>query len=510
MLLLDLVPILGKGLSAGVRLGKAAMTALRANSRLLPHLIKNPGLGRGIYADFTLAAARIPNLRAAPMRPVFSASTTAGANPVRPGARALPAPTGPAPAIASASRGMEQTAPLVAAPSRDLSAYAKADDIVLGRTLGTNGTYNVDGDWYIRFTDSTGVSKVYQIDSAFHASSGRANIIDPNAPLTANKSSRIVASVQYAGNGEWRLNRLPGGAPMPVAGTSGTGSAEAAASPSQASARELIDSEYFSLTDGSLVEHHFTPTKLPVFRTWFRRDMARFYRNILTSGQMPPRPPRLELSPGTPPADLLRKAYEVTDVVVLGESHTDIASFKMIQEAMPALKEAGVTTLYLENMELNTLKQLKDVGMGAHRPAGASPTLDELIKLANDNGITVKPLEHHYLTRRSDMPDFYKYVGDNDNGITRLQEFNYFATRVIQRRKPGEKVLALVGRAHMNTARNVPGLAELNGGIGIGVYPNTSFSKSTAISGPSIRRAPGAGVTGSHTVGDYQVFQQVT
>ncbi|WP_338475597.1 membrane-targeted effector domain-containing toxin [Pseudomonas khavaziana] len=516
MLLLDLVPILGKGLSAGVRLGKAAMTALRANSRLLPHLIRSPGLGRGIYADFTLAAARIPNLRAAPMRPVFSASTTAGTNPIRPGARALPAPagSGSAPAIASTSaaveRGLVQTSPLVAAPSRDLSAYAMPNDIIRGRTLGTNGTYNVDNDWYIRFTDNTGVSKVYQIDSAFHASSGYANIIDPNAPVTASKSSRIVASVQHAGNGEWRLNRLPGGAPTPVSSTSGTESVEATTSSSQASAKKLTESEYFSLTNGSLVEQHFTPTKLPVFRTWFRRDMARFYRNILTPGQMPPRPPRLELSPGTSPADLLRKAYEVTDVVVLGESHRDIASFQMIKEAMPTLKEAGVTTLYLENMELNALKQLNDVGMGAHRPAGASPTLNELIKLANDNGITVKPLEHHYLTRRSDMPDFYKYVGDNDNGITRLQEFNYFATRVIQRRKPGEKVLALVGRAHMNTARNVPGLAEMNGGIGIGVYPNTSFSKSTAISGPSIRRDPGAGVTGSHTVGDYQVFQQVT
>ncbi|WP_145916491.1 membrane-targeted effector domain-containing toxin [Pseudomonas synxantha] len=533
-LLLDLVPVLGKGLSAGARLGKAAVTALRANSQLLPHLIKNPGLGRGIYADFTLAAARIPNLRASSMRPVFNASTTAVANPIRPAARALPAPASPAPAIASTSRGVEQgvvqTPALGVAPSRDLSAYAKPDDIILGRQLGTNGTYNVDDNWYIRFTDSTGVNKVYQIDSAFHASSGQANIIDPNAPLTRSKSSRIVASVEHAGNGEWRLNRLPGGAPTPVANASGSGSAsgsggsgsssasasgsqavEAPASTAQAPAKQkLTDHEYFSITDGRLVENHFTPARLPVFRTWFRRDLIHFYRNMLTPGQMPPRPPRLELAPGTSPADLLRKAYDVTDIVILGESHREIASFQMIKECMPALKEAGVTTLYLENIELNAAGQLMDVGMGGHRPPGASPTLSELVKLANDNGITVRPIEHHYLTRRSDMPDFYKYVGDNDNGITRLQELNYFATRVIQKRKPGEKVLALVGRAHMNTARNVPGLAELNGGIGIGVYPNTSFSKSTAISGPSIQRDPGAGVADSLTVGDYQVFQQVT
>ena len=108
------------------------------------------------------------------------------------------------------------------------------------------------------------------------------------------------------------------------------------------------------------------------------------------------------------------------------------------------------------------------------------------------------------------MPDFLKGVGDNDRGITRLQEVNYYATRILQNRKPGEKVLVLAGRAHMNTTRNVPGLAELNGGVGIGVYPDTAFNKSVAISGPSVRRDPGAVVTGSHTAGDYQVFQKVT
>ncbi|WP_236313561.1 hypothetical protein, partial [Pseudomonas lactis] len=65
-------------------------------------------------------------------------------------------------------------------------------------------------------------------------------------------------------------------------------------------------------------------------------------------------------------------------------------------------------------------------------------------------------------------------------------------------------------RAHMNTARNVPGLAELNGGVGIGVYPDTTFNKSVAISGPSIPRDPGANVTNSLTVGDYQIFHKVT
>lgn len=62
----DLIPVAGKGVSAGFRLGKAGISALRANSRVLPHLIKRPGLGRAIYSDFTLSAAGISNVRAAP------------------------------------------------------------------------------------------------------------------------------------------------------------------------------------------------------------------------------------------------------------------------------------------------------------------------------------------------------------------------------------------------------------------------------------------------------------
>lgn len=504
----DLIPVLGKGVSTGVRLGKAGVTALRAHSRILPHLIKKPGLARAIYSDFTLAASGISNVRAAPMRPVFKSSTVGALTP-RPGPRALPAPDSLPPAIASTSTGASAVATPrltnLTPPTRDLSAYAVSEEIISGQPLRSNGTYNVDGNSYIRFTDSALVSRVYQIDSAFHARSGWVNILDPTIPSTAPRSSRIVASVQHAGKGEWRLNQLPGGMPTRVA-VPGAPSAGAEAP----AGKRLPDAEYLSINNGRLVEADFTTKNLPVARAWFRRDLHRFYQNMITGGQMPPRPPRLEIAPGTSPGDLLRRAYEISDVVVMGESHNEIASFQMIKENMQALKEAGVTTFYIENTETNATGQLRDAGMGAYRPSGASPTLSELVQLAKANGITVRSLEHRYLTRHADMPDFLKGVGDNDRGITRLQEVNYYATRILQNRKPGEKVLVLAGRAHMNTTRNVPGLAELNGGVGIGVYPDTAFNKSVAISGPSVRRDPGAVVTGSHTAGDYQVFQKVT
>ncbi len=469
---LDLLPVLGKGASTAVRLGKAGVTALRANARAVPKLIKQPALGRAIYADFTTSATGIPLIRTSSLRPVAKPLM-----PLTPQLRASAAPVAGSTRVPSSGT------------NRDLSRYTVSKSLIKGRPLRPDGTYNVGDNWYIRFTDSTGLNKVYQIDSAFHARSGRVNIVDPDASPTAPKGKRIVASVQSAGNGEWRLNELPGGNP--------TG-------------KGLPETEYFSRSNGRLIEADFTPRTLPVARHWFRRDAQRFYHNMVAGGQMPPRPPRLTLAADASPADLLRETYKTNDVVVLGELHNEIVSFQLIKEHMQTLKEAGVTTLYLENVETNAAGQVVDAGMGSGRPKGASPTLSELSELARENGITIKALEHRYLTRRSDMPGFYNDVGDNEKGITRLQEFNYYATRVLQNRKPGEKVLALVGRSHMNTSRNVPGLAELNGGVGIGVYPATTSNRSMITRAPSIPRDPGSSVTDSLTAGDYQIFHEVT
>ncbi len=190
LIFIDLLPVVGKGASLGLRLGKAGVTALRANARVLPRLIRSPGGLRAIYSKFTLAASGIPNVSAAPLRPVVKS----------PVALAVPSVIGPAPSTAASQH-------------LNLGAFAVSDDIIKGRPLGANGTYNVDGNWYVRFTDSTEVSRVYQIDSAFHARDMRVAIVDPNAPLTTPKLFRIKAFLQNAGNGEWRSSRLPGGAP---------------------------------------------------------------------------------------------------------------------------------------------------------------------------------------------------------------------------------------------------------------------------------------------------------
>lgn len=69
--------------------------------------------------------------------------------------------------------------------------------------MRADGTYQIADKWYIRYTDSTGVSRPYEIGSSYKARYGQANIIDQT-------SGARVANVQHAGGGEWRLNALPG------------------------------------------------------------------------------------------------------------------------------------------------------------------------------------------------------------------------------------------------------------------------------------------------------------
>jgi hypothetical protein len=92
--------------------------------------------------------------------------------------------------------------------------------------MKANGTYQVGENCYVRYTDATEVSKVYLIDSSFHARSGRVSILDPNEPATRSTFFRRRENLVRATNGEWRASRLPAGTPIkrplePAVSTSG-------------------------------------------------------------------------------------------------------------------------------------------------------------------------------------------------------------------------------------------------------------------------------------------------
>jgi hypothetical protein len=64
-----------------------------------------------------------------------------------------------------------------------------------------------------------------------------------------------------------------------------------------------------------------------------------------------------------------------------------------------------------------------------------------------------------------------------------LQEFNYAATQIINQTPAGEKFVAVVGKAHMNTYDNIPGLSELTAGVSVSITP-TPKGVPTIISQP--------------------------
>lgn len=196
MLLLDLLPVAGKGLSAGARLTKTGLKLLRAKGKVLPRLIKSRPLGRAIYADIPMTATHLSNGRTASLRPVLNNT---------------PPPT---PQL-TMTTVVNTPSPARSGPARDLSAFAVPDDVIKGVPRSEYGTYQVGENFYVRYTDGTGVDKVYLIDSGFHARSGMVTILDPNEPLTRSTFFRRRENLVRTSNGEWRASRLPAGAPNP-------------------------------------------------------------------------------------------------------------------------------------------------------------------------------------------------------------------------------------------------------------------------------------------------------
>ncbi|MGK9417413.1 dermonecrotic toxin domain-containing protein [Pseudomonas cedrina] len=478
---LDLVPVVGKGVSTGVRLGKAGVTALRANARLLPKLIKNPALGRAIYADFATVGAGIPRVRTAPLRPVAKPPL----NVVEPVPLKKPAaPQGVddiPPAIPSTSRGIvppaTSTSNVIATTRSDLGAYAVPNTVIQGAALRPDGTYNVGDNFYVRFTDSTGENKVYQIDSAFHARNGQVNIVDPNAASTAPKSSRIKASLQSAGNGEWRLSQLPG---------AGRHRGRIAPPANQQYMDRVLSGAAANDIDGNAA----TTGQI---RRWFRRDMQHFYDDLATNG-MPARPSMPVMPINSTPESAIQNTLAQPNVrgLVVGEIHHEPTAYQLVIDQMEELHKSGVTTIYVEgapflqgspNVVHARLRSSHAPYFGLrpyHSDFTGGPTLMDVIDEADLYGIRVIGLEHQQLTWRMDntvKANLYTDAGGVEN---RLKEFNYYAAKIIERTPPGEKFVAIVGQAHMNTEYGVPGIAELTGGVGVSISPSLKGGSSLA------------------------------
>lgn len=214
-------------------------------------------------------------------------------------------------------------------------------------------------------------------------------------------------------------------------------------------------------------------------RNKLAQDAATFF-DSRTFSLLRPALPSFALSESQP--GIIEKLFDVSDGVVVGESHGDLSSKAFLIDNMHTLARKGVKRLYFEHLltdvHLPLLKafyrakgtpmsdELKNYLKAIYPPLRETYySFHNLIIKARDAGIKIQPIDCTASYMLKGMPD--------PNGTLRQQLMNFYAAEVIQwvqttKRRPG-KWIALVGNSHTNTFQGTPGLAELTGSIGLRV-----------------------------------------
>ncbi|WP_421551827.1 membrane-targeted effector domain-containing toxin [Pseudomonas yamanorum] len=272
----------------------------------------------------------------------------------------------------------------------------------------------------------------------------------------------------------------------------------------------LPTEEYVKHIKGAPSDAHFTPSRRQATKDRFEEEMNVYYQRMANGG-MPGRPIIPAVASYEKVPDLLGKSLDAADVVVLGENHLSLASFRTLNDNMQLFKQKGVKVIGIEGMFYDNNRRILDDGMGKvgphDRPHDPDITLEKLIKKFQANGIEVVPLDHPYLTRHKHERNYYTSQNIQERNIQRLQEFNYYAANMLQQHSGKGKVIALMGRNHINTTQNIPGVAELTGGIGIGIYERTGMRVGYGTNSLDPRPGPSGALTSHNDItGDLQIF----
>jgi hypothetical protein len=213
-----------------------------------------------------------------------------------------------------------------------------------------------------------------------------------------------------------------------------------------------------------------------------RQQLQNNARRVI-SGDLPPRPTLPDVAPETTAADFFDTLYEHSSAVIIGESHSSVGSKKLIIDNLPHLAQQQVKTLYMEHL-LTDLHQMDldrftDTGQMSKRLLHDLRQMDlghrtDPKKVYTFENLVIKAREHGLEVRAIDCAASYHLSGMlTETSTTREQMMNYFASRTIRKHQEvvgAHKWIALMGNAHVNTYQKiVPGVAELEGGIGIRV-----------------------------------------
>ncbi|MCK3841843.1 membrane-targeted effector domain-containing toxin [Pseudomonas sp. W15Feb34] len=212
-------------------------------------------------------------------------------------------------------------------------------------------------------------------------------------------------------------------------------------------------------------------------RSQLNQDSAIFFHHLPYS-PLQPVLPRLSLNESQ--QSIIEKLLRASDGLVIGESHSAESSKAFLIDNMQILASQGVKRIYFEHLLTDVhIPMLKAFYRSKNAPMAEALTnflngiyplprnhyysFTNVVTKAREAGIKIQPIDCTVSYILRDMRD--------SAGTLRQRMMNYYATEVIQwiqtsKRQPG-KWVALVGDTHTNTFKDIPGLAELTGSIGL-------------------------------------------
>jgi hypothetical protein len=209
-------------------------------------------------------------------------------------------------------------------------------------------------------------------------------------------------------------------------------------------------------------------------------DADNFFRQYAQDA----RPSVPELESNATAKSFIKSLFGQSDGLVVGESHSSIASKKFLMDNMGTFAKQKVKVLYMEHIQSDMhsvdLEQFNRTGTlsdtlrsylqdldGGHKTDRAGVyTFEALFKSANDHHIRIQAIDC-----------MASYV---QNGVLselpiqvanpRQKMMNFYASKTIradQQLNGPSRWVALVGNTHSNTFEGVPGLSEMDHAIGL-------------------------------------------
>ncbi|PTT30090.1 membrane-targeted effector domain-containing toxin [Pseudomonas sp. HMWF021] len=202
---------------------------------------------------------------------------------------------------------------------------------------------------------------------------------------------------------------------------------------------------------------------------------AEFYREFHWT-ILPPRPPVPALTTTTTFPELIASALENAPGLVIGETLDRLTSLRLMIENMPILARHGVTTLYVRGL----LNDFTQTGLNQFFQNGnmSEELLDYLLQLNTDPAERFNLLELVRAGRRTgiriqatDCAVTYKASTAQAPNIEQMTT-SYLTNEIMLADRvanPPGKWVVLTSVDSVNTHRNIAGISELQGGLGVRV-----------------------------------------